>query len=225
MITISQIRAARALLNWSQSDLAAKARLSHTGIARIENGVNKPNSRTLDKIVMAFDRMDIEFIGQTGVKKRHGEVQLLQGKEALSAFLDDVYETCRSFGSPEQPAPLYLSNIIYEDWVRKIGRDNWQQHVERMSKISDRIDVRVLVREGSFDNSANPTYAHYKTVPAATLKGESVYSYHDRLAYLKFHDDVCEILLIKQMNFAQSFRDLFSIVWDAEAQHVPDTKA
>ena len=50
MPTIEQIRAARALLDWSQSDLADKAGLSQTGIARIENGTNQPNSSTLEKI-------------------------------------------------------------------------------------------------------------------------------------------------------------------------------
>ena len=54
MPTIEQIRAARALLGWSQSDLADRADLSQTGIARIENGTNKPNSKTLEKIKAAL---------------------------------------------------------------------------------------------------------------------------------------------------------------------------
>jgi len=87
MITIEQIRAGRALLDWSQSDLADRAGLSQTGIARIENGTNQPNSKTIDKILSAFERADIEFLGENGVQKRISEVRTLSGQLGLHDFL------------------------------------------------------------------------------------------------------------------------------------------
>ena len=98
MATIEQIRAARALLDWSQSDLADHAGLSQTGIARIENGTNKPNSNTLNKILTAFEIADIEFIGTTGVRKKTGEIKTLKGEEGFRSFMDDVYETAKTKG-------------------------------------------------------------------------------------------------------------------------------
>ena len=55
MITIDQIRAGRAWLGWSQEDLAQAAGLSQTGIARIETGVNTPQSGTMEKIKAALE--------------------------------------------------------------------------------------------------------------------------------------------------------------------------
>src|SRR5262245_33161383 len=98
MLTIEQIRAARALLDWSQSDLADKAELSQTGIARIENGTNKPNTSTLEKIADAFENAGIEFIGQNGLRKKTDEIKVLRGREGFTTFMNDVYETAKSKG-------------------------------------------------------------------------------------------------------------------------------
>lgn len=61
MATIEQIRAARALIGWSQQDLAGRSGLSQTGIARIENGTNKPTLSTIEKITAAFADEGIIF--------------------------------------------------------------------------------------------------------------------------------------------------------------------
>jgi transcriptional regulator with XRE-family HTH domain len=90
MLTIDQIRAARALLDWSQQDLAEHADLSQTGIARIENKTNKPNSKTLQKIESAFDRADIEFIGTSGLRKRRGQIRTLKGAEGLEELTEEI---------------------------------------------------------------------------------------------------------------------------------------
>ena len=126
MPTIAQIRAARALLDWSQSDLASHAGLSQTGIARIENGTNKPNSSTIVKIRGAFDQGDIEFIGDSGVKKRTGEIKTLRGKDGFSFFLDDVYETALANGTVDNPCQVYLSNVVHENWTKWMGSDKWK---------------------------------------------------------------------------------------------------
>lgn len=59
---VNQIRAARALLDWTQTDLADASGLSQTGIARIENRTNKPNANTLHKIREALYAGGVTFI-------------------------------------------------------------------------------------------------------------------------------------------------------------------
>ena len=66
MIKPAQLRAARALLGWSQPDLARASLVSRPTIARIELG-GKPYDRTLVDLIRAFEEAGIEFIGETGV--------------------------------------------------------------------------------------------------------------------------------------------------------------
>jgi transcriptional regulator with XRE-family HTH domain len=65
MITPRQIRAARALLDWSQQDLADKAIVSLNALARLERGAVDPRASTLSAVEKALNRAGIEFIPET----------------------------------------------------------------------------------------------------------------------------------------------------------------
>jgi transcriptional regulator with XRE-family HTH domain len=65
----AQCRAARALLNWTQTDLRAKCGATQKTIADFERGLTSPHRRTLEAIVAAFENAGIEFI-KRGVRLR-----------------------------------------------------------------------------------------------------------------------------------------------------------
>jgi transcriptional regulator with XRE-family HTH domain len=73
--TAAQLRAARALLNWSQNDLAEVSMVSRTAIAEIEREAREPHNRTLRDLIQAFEFAGVEFIeedtGGRGVRFRH----------------------------------------------------------------------------------------------------------------------------------------------------------
>lgn len=62
MITPRQIRAARALLGWSQQALADRAVLSLNAVVRLENGRADPRVSTLAAIQATLVRAGIEFL-------------------------------------------------------------------------------------------------------------------------------------------------------------------
>ena len=220
MPTIEQIRAARALIGWSQGDLADHAGLSQTGIARIENGTNQPNSSTIEKIKKAFDHADIEFIGDNGVKRKKGEVKVYKGADGFSFFLDDVYNTAIQNGTIENPTQIYLSNVVHNNWVKWMGPEKWEHHVDRMIKDKEIMDVRIIVKEGDSFFPAKE-YSQYKWMPQEIFSDKSFYSYHDRLAFLNFKEDDVEIMIMRHPEFAQGYRNLFLIAWDTAAKTPP----
>lgn len=65
MITGPQIRAARALLNWSASDLAEKVSATRQTIFRLEQAEGVPSTKlqTIISIISAFEEAGVEFIG------------------------------------------------------------------------------------------------------------------------------------------------------------------
>jgi DNA-binding XRE family transcriptional regulator len=79
LTTIRQIKAARALLDWSQSDLARHSGISEPTIARLESAEGQLGGRgeTAKKIRAALERSGIEFIDENGgglgvrLRKRH----------------------------------------------------------------------------------------------------------------------------------------------------------
>ena len=62
MITARQIRAARALLGWSQQQLADKAIVSLNALARLEKGVVDSRVSTLLAIEKALAKAGVEFL-------------------------------------------------------------------------------------------------------------------------------------------------------------------
>ena len=68
VITPRQIRAARALLGWSQQQLADKAIVSVNAVARLENGKVDTRTSTLAAIETALTKAGAEFLpaGQMG---------------------------------------------------------------------------------------------------------------------------------------------------------------
>ena len=68
MTTIRQVKAARALLGWSQSDLARHSGISEPTIARLESVDGELGGRkeTERKIRAALETNGIEFIEENG---------------------------------------------------------------------------------------------------------------------------------------------------------------
>lgn len=62
MITPRQIRAARALLGWSQQELADKAIVSLNAVARLEKGAVDSRVSTVSAIQKALTKAGIEFL-------------------------------------------------------------------------------------------------------------------------------------------------------------------
>lgn len=216
MPTIEQIRAARALLGWSQSDLADNAGLSQTGIARIENGTNKPNTQTLEKIETAFEIANIEFLGTTGVRRKTGEVRTLRGREGFARFMDDVFEVTKK---THQNICVY--NVDEKNWIKWMGEEEYKQHSARMKGLDKNIKFKIIVEEGDWFFIANE-FAQYKWFPKELFGSQSFYAYGDKLAFILFTDDDVQVMILDQSEFTKGFRILFDIAWNNVALQPPE---
>lgn len=214
MPTIEQIRAARALIGWSQGDLAEQADLSQTGIARIENGTNKPNSQTLAKIQAAFDKANVEFIDDNGVKKRTGEIRTLTGQSGFRELHEDLYQTAKQEGGS-----LYLLNAVPKLVIDALGSDYVEMHKERMKLIRDNYDYKVIVEEGE-DIFFGSDYCEYRWMPSDLFVGSSAYIYGHKYAIVNYSDPV-NIMLISNKAFTEAQKKIFDAVWQLATKNSP----
>jgi transcriptional regulator with XRE-family HTH domain len=68
VITKRQLRAARGLLGWTQSDLAGASNISRETLADFESGKRTPIPNNLTAIMRAFSSAGVQFIGESGVR-------------------------------------------------------------------------------------------------------------------------------------------------------------
>jgi transcriptional regulator with XRE-family HTH domain len=72
-VSPAQLRAARALIRWSQTDLALASNVSRPTIADFECGKRMPHDRTLVDLIAALERSGVEFTNDPpGVQLRNG---------------------------------------------------------------------------------------------------------------------------------------------------------
>jgi transcriptional regulator with XRE-family HTH domain len=206
MPTIDQIRAARALLNWSQTDLADRAGLSQTGIARIESGVNMPNSSTLDKIAAAFDDAGIEFIADRGVEKRRSDIHIFKGRQGFIDFSWDVYNTVRVQGGE-----IVVNNVDERKFAQWKGEENKKYH-EAMRSLGN-IHFKILIQEGD-DFFLASGYAAYRWTPKEKFGSIPFYVYGDKVAIIIFEPDDVVIFVIDSEQLSNYFRLQFKEFWE-----------
>ena len=62
MINPAQIRAARALIGWKQTDLATASGVSEMSVKNIERGVTDPRASTLQSLQSALEGAGVVFL-------------------------------------------------------------------------------------------------------------------------------------------------------------------
>lgn len=66
MMTPAQCRAARALLDWSQQQLADVARVGVVTVRQLEAGASQPRNATLDVLKRALEEAGVIFVEANG---------------------------------------------------------------------------------------------------------------------------------------------------------------
>lgn len=199
MITSGQIRAARALLDWSQGRLAERSGLTQSTIANLEVGKHLPSKMSLQSILRAFESVGIEFL-PNGVRRQKG-IQEFSGKDAFRQLLEDVFFALRDKGG----------ELLISGANERQNRPGVEMMVH---KIRDGgIAMRVLVEEG---NSHLPApLEEYRCIASKYFVNNPSMIYGDRVAIVTPQDEHDVIHVIVNHNLANAQRGLFNFLWDS----------
>jgi len=219
IISASQSRAARGLLNWSQPDLAERCGVHVQTISSFEQDIGSPTKRTIQKITQTFEREGIEFSESgDGVKRNEASVIKYEGAEGFRRFMDEVYLVAKTQGGE-----ICLYNAKPENWIKWLGVEWNAMHSARMKEIAHKINFKITVREGD-TQFLGRDHAEYRWVPRKLWDERSFYAYGDSIGFLDFEEDSVEVFILNHKRFADSFRALFNIAWNNVAK-IPDVKS
>lgn len=214
MIDHRQIRAARALLNWSQGDLARAAGLAKNSIKRIEIATSaRPES--LELIQQALESNGVEFMPGSGVRLKHPAVAVHEDRHATAYLLDDIYAHVQSAAAREVL-------IIGRDEALSVETDGaalLSGHVERLAAAGVR--ERILVCEGATHFLNAP--ACYRWLPRRYFTHHApLYIYGDRIA-VQIGSLRRRVIIIETRALALHLRSLFELLWN-EISSVPEER-
>lgn len=192
-----QLKAARSILNWTQSDLAERAGLSLSAVADIEADRGKPLARTLKKLAETFEQEGIKFT-DTGVDWIRTSTYTITGKDWWLRVVDDVYYTlidqpnaeCIFVGSDDRVSPPEVNNRYRK--LRNAG-----------------IRFRQFVEQGN-------TYllgpvSEYRYLPKERFYNNVTLIYGDKVAACA--DDNTKAVIFKDKALSKSWRNIVETLW------------
>lgn len=202
MISAKQIRAARALLDWTQRTLAEKAGLSITAINNIEREEVLARSSTLLHLEQTLVEAGIEFLNNSGVQQRQDifEFKKIEGGNFIERITEDVLHCLTQsseivfVGANEEHIHKYISD----------GDARYQAHL-RQYKIRE----RALVREGTTFFNSDPR--HYRFLPKEAIGSLYWLVYFDR--FVIFDGKAKHALFIRNSSIANAYMSQFNFLW------------
>ena len=222
-VTPEQIRAARALLGWRQTDLAIKARffrdvdettktkmteeeLADKGpVFRFETGRTR-SIEILDAMCNALAAEGIVFLPSGGVdivKKR--DVRILRGQEGFWSFYDDVYETVKATGGE-----ILVSSAVEGLYWKWLGEKR-EPHRKRMETIE--FTQKIIIREGT-EHTRSYSTTHFRELPKEQFADIPFYVYGEKLAIIHFEEDDVQVFVLEEAAIAEAYRKMFRTIWN-----------
>ena len=139
MISPEQIRAARAMIDWSQEALAEASGLSPTTIHNLEKG--KLSHRSTIPVRKALENKGFEFFGTNGLNRRTDESRTYEGVNSQEEFFEDIFATAKESGG--EIVAIYKSS---ETLARSLGVTNFN-NLECLELLSKFAKVKCLISD------------------------------------------------------------------------------
>ncbi len=210
VITVTQLKAARALLGWTQLDLATQSGMSLAAINKLEREAVTPRRHTLDILQQTLEQAGVEFIEGPGVRLTDSllKIRVLNGHQAIIQLLNDVFETMRRLPAP-RPNVL-ISGVDEAKW------NAYNEEVVALQQIRTAeygIRHRVLICEGDTNFLPNLDVAQiYRWVSRDLFTQMPYYVYHDKYALVLWGPPI-KVMIIQSRLIAETYRRQFEINW------------
>ncbi len=205
MITKFQISAARALLEWTQDDLAQTSGVSKDMISKIEGGKSAGSLKSIQSIEDALTVAGIEFSENDGVKRSAAQIRVLRGQKGFLEFYDAVFEEVQKTGASQ----VFVSNVDERKFVQWQG-DQLAEHSERMKALG--IRYKILIQHGDTYFPAS-NYAEYRWMPEGTFYSVPFYIYSKKVAMFIFDENEPRIYILDEPELTKVYRAQFESLW------------
>ncbi len=204
MISIEQIKAARALLDWTQDELAEAAGLSKPSINTLERRIANPRVETLQAIKKALEKAGVEFTDGPGVKLQSSVLKTLifEGEDSLVRLCRDMFDTL--VGTEKE---LMISGIV-EKKFREWGGDRILAEIER--RLKHGIKTKLLSCEG--DKNFIEPVSHYRLMKKEFFPTTPTYIYDNKYAIFLWGPPK-KVVIIENAEIAECFRQQFLAHW------------
>jgi DNA-binding XRE family transcriptional regulator len=216
-ISASQIKAARALLDWSQDDLAEAANVSRTTIRSVEMGY-AVRANNIAEIYKALEKNGVEFLDDEGVKRQSEEMKTYRGSNGCDKFFDEILKVAHANDSD------IICYIQSQDMLTRPSGATHRTNLERLEEIQKVTDVKCLVSDNvrlpltppSFQIRIMPERSVFLPSSCFVYGDQWVFAYQDRRMQSAF-------AVFQKAALAHSCQNHFLQYWNAAKPYIAET--
>jgi len=206
-ISASQIRAARALLGWSQDDLADASHVSRGTIKTIENG----SSVRIDKIGLIHRTLQdqgIEFLDGDGVRRQPDGLKSFSGPDSCDQFFDDVQGILKEKGGQ------FICSIQEQDMLTKVTCSTRRSNLERLEQVQKMTDVKCIFSDNTITVPFMPSFPIRVLPEESSIIPSSTFCYGDQLGIGFYNNSMYYTFVVfQQISFMRHFQKYFLPRW------------
>ena len=203
-----QIKAARAMLDWSQEDLAQATGLAINTIRNIEMGAISPRHSTNRVIRQAIENAGLEFTEDEGVKRRNDDVKIYQGADSCEVFFADMIQTIQKTGGE-----IAIITKSLDLLVRSCGF-SMADGQARLVALNRLAPIKCLVAEAQTNHLALPT-AQLRITAKQNISPPPCFIYGEHYAVTIVEGALSpRFVRFNGVNIAQAYRSHFFLLWE-----------
>lgn len=217
-ISASQIRAARGLLDWTQDQMAEKAKVSRATVQTIESGdqedgTGKKSIRAskLKAIYKTLVDHGVEFLDGDGVRRRPEELLDFMDEESCDRFFEHVHNVIREKGGS------LICSINHESILTKITGSSKRNNLERLEQLQKITEVKCIISDDIIAPFSAPSFPLkvLRDEPTSSPVSMSTFVYGDELAMAYQHETTLlpVYVVFKKLSFNRNYQNYFHPRW------------
>lgn len=204
MLDNKQIRAARALLDWTQETLAERSGVARATIKNVESGNTLPRLETANALQRTLEEAGVEFLPSSGVRMKDRIITTYEGRDANRRLMEDIIHTLRDTGGD-----MFIAHGNEKEAVEDLGMDFLMEQIHKRKEYN--IKNYLLIR--SDDPGLIPPFDSYRILPDKYFSSSSLCIYGSKIA-LACWKEPQKAVIINDERFADAAQKLFKFAWD-----------
>lgn len=206
-ISATQIKSARACLDWTREDLANATGLSVATIRNMELGnVSRRGSEIVRRTV---ESKGWEFTDYEGIRRRAKEIDMLTGADSIELFYGDIMQTLKI-----KHGDVIVAVQSQQFMMKSLGV-SVNGGFDRLRKLGELAKIRCLLTENHRSELSIPN-VEFRAIPKHCLGPSFYYVYGNRyvVALPQGKDGLAfKFVLHTDIELAQSYKDHFDLLW------------
>ncbi|WP_425088864.1 helix-turn-helix domain-containing protein [Stappia sp.] len=210
LISPSQCRAARAILNFTRADLADLSGISAAAIGAFETEATEARLASISRLRTAFEAKGVEFLDDDGVRRKRSNIRVYEGRAIHRQLLDEIYADLKDKGGE-----ILIRGLTERKWESGDNEAFLDNHLARLKEAG--VTERILVSE---DDTVFVAPRHwYRKIPSAYFAPHTQWIFNGKVAMVEWGDIETLTIIENRALFNAEVR-LFNCVWENVARTI-----